>query len=914
MRRIGIAVAASALLATVTSAAVAGTPAAAARSGLPVAAQPVTGPVVVPLVTGDSVRLSGTGKITEAGAKVTATAQPRPGGPAIRVTATGSAGGVQRITALPADVARLGAAVDPGLFDVTWLAAHGYAAKDAKLPVVVQYAGTADPSTRFPGAVFPGATVTKANADHTAELAVDLGQAASFWTAVAPGGRLGSGIARLWLKDHILGYAKPASSGTAASPGAAAYPVTVTVHLGADKDHSVFACNGLRTTMCVMGVTLMGVTGPAAGQTFTANLLGCADVDPCTTYGLQANVPSGTYWINGWVSFYRDALDQNVWLEKPEVTVAGATDVSFEVADARQMSVQTPRPSSVYNAMLQDTRTLPDGQYISDMMFSSYGNHQYWVTPSDRAATGQFRVELGWAAGPTPVAMTVKGGPALHPLYPTYASFPGYPMYRLQGRGTVGVVAAGEGTEADFAKVNARGKLVLLTVASSTGLRCYGGSMGEVASWQLQNAIRAGAAGVLVDPETPSVTPGEFCALPVLGGWVVGEEPVPAMPFVSVTPSDAAALRTRLAKGPASIAYADGGPATEVYDLKFYEQGGLPADQRFVVRSADLAPTRAVYRTDTADDVLDYRFTAAFQPSEFLTGGVADAVGAPVTRTEYTGPISPELVHRDEVESPGMYQASLHVYADTAWRTQERLARPLVPGSPAAVPDVLAAQPGSWGTTLNPVQLCSYCRQGNTFYPIGYMESDRSLYSGLYGYDTTAAHLYRDGTEVPAGSVAGLVAYTLPPERSAYKLVTAYHLSSYGEVRTQWDFTSALPAVDRPGTGAICIGTLVSNSTDPCAATPLVFVAYHFGDSPGRGFTVEAYHQDEQAPRITKVQVWTSTDDGAQWTPATVHAGRDGYTVTPHMKGTGALSVRVVAVDAAGNQVDQTVLEAVHLS
>ncbi|NUT20450.1 MAG: hypothetical protein HOV77_14795 [Hamadaea sp.] len=899
MRRVGVALVASAMLANVTAMTISGTPAAAARSGAPQQLEAVQ-PVTVPLITGDSVRLRTAGKLTAAGARVTATAEPRPGGPAIKITATGSAGGVQRISALPADVARLGAAVDPGLFDVTWLAAHGYTAKDARLPVIVQYASTADPNTRF-----PGATITKTTADHTAELALDLGQAASFWSALAPGGRLGSGIARIWLKDHILGYAtSPAYSAT--------YPVTVTVHLAADKDHQVFACDGMRTTMCVMGVTLLGVTGPAAGQSFTANLLGCADVDPCTTYGLQANVPSGTYAVSGWVSFYDDALDQNVWLEKPEVIVAGATDVSFDVAQARQISVQTPRPTGTYNAMLQDTRTLPDGRYAASLMFSSYGNHQYWVTPTDRVSTGQFRLELGWVGGAIPVTMAIagKGGQALHPIYPTFASFPGYPMYRLAGRGTAGVVAAGEGTEADFAKVDARGKLVLLTVANSTGLQCYGGSLGAVMDWQLQNAIRAGAVGVLMDPQTPSATPGEFCSLPLRGDWILGVDPTPPMPFVSVTPSDAAALRARLAKGSVSIAYADAGTATEIYDLKFYEQGEISADQRLTVRSADLTPTRAVYRTDTGDDVLDSRNTSAFQPGEYLTGGVTEPLAAPTTRIEYTGPISPELVHQDDLQSPGLFQTSLRVYADTSRRTQEWAARPLVPGSPAAVPDVLAAQPDSWGTTLNPVQLCSYCRQGNTFYPIGYLESDRSLSSGLYGYDAASAHLYRDGVEMPQSSVAGLVAYALPAENSAYRLTTDYRLPSYGEVHTQWDFTSAAPTENRPGTGAICIGTLVLESTDPCAADPLVFIAYRLGDAPARGFTVEAYHEDSQAPQITGVQVWTSTDDGTHWTPATVHTTRDGYAVTPQVTGTGALSVRVVAVDAAGNRVEQTILQA----
>ncbi|NUS57205.1 MAG: hypothetical protein HOV66_20455, partial [Streptomycetaceae bacterium] len=85
VRRMGVAVVASALLASLTSATITATPAVAARSGAPqqlTAAQPVT----VPLITGDSVRLSGTAKVTAAAQRVTATAQVAPGRPAIRIT------------------------------------------------------------------------------------------------------------------------------------------------------------------------------------------------------------------------------------------------------------------------------------------------------------------------------------------------------------------------------------------------------------------------------------------------------------------------------------------------------------------------------------------------------------------------------------------------------------------------------------------------------------------------------------------------------------------------------------------------------------------------------------------------------------------------------------------------------------
>jgi hypothetical protein len=75
---------------------------------------------------------------------------------------------------------------------------------------------------------------------------------------------------------------------------------------------------------------------------------------------------------------------------------------------------------------------------------------------------------------------------------------------------------------------------------------------------------------------------------------------------------------------------------------------------------------------------------------------------------------------------------------------------------------------------------------------------------------------------------------------------------------------------------------------------------------------VTAYHQDDGAPRITSLRLWTSFDGGATWRRASVRAlGSGSYRASLSVPGldqtNGAVSLRVEATDAGGNQVTQTI-------
>lgn len=79
---------------------------------------------------------------------------------------------------------------------------------------------------------------------------------------------------------------------------------------------------------------------------------------------------------------------------------------------------------------------------------------------------------------------------------------------------------------------------------------------------------------------------------------------------------------------------------------------------------------------------------------------------------------------------------------------------------------------------------------------------------------------------------------------------------------------------------------------------------------------MSASQKSAAAPSIAGLTLEASYDDGAHWAPATVRRVSDGrYQVTlKHPNSTGAVSLRTVAWDTAGNRVVQRMNNAYLLS
>ncbi len=286
----------------------------------------------------------------------------------------------------------------------------------------------------------------------------------------------------------------------------------------------------------------------------------------------------------------------------------------------------------------------PDGTIDSNLDFVGYGSQNLWLIPSQPVTVGAFDASSSWILYGPNLFMSVVA-PArltLRPEYPLYTAFAGGPFTPFSaGSRTLPVVNAGLGSAADFGAIDARGKLALIQLDP-----VIGGCLVE--SSQLQNALDAGAAGVLVDPALPPSLGTGSCSLPVVAGSSFGIGAQVAMPFVALPAAQAVALEHLVAHGHSGVRIHLTALASSSYqyDLKFYSEGKMPADTAYRVTDRMLTAVRTRYHSDQPAVVQPS--DTAFAPDEFFVDGVADLVPAPGTQTAYYGPVSPAVAWNRE--------------------------------------------------------------------------------------------------------------------------------------------------------------------------------------------------------------------------------------------------------------------------
>lgn len=180
------------------------------------------------------------------------------------------------------------------------------------------------------------------------------------------------------------------------------------------------------------------------------------------------------------------------------------------------------------------------------------------------------------------------------------------------------------------------------------------------------------------------------------------------------------------------------------------------------------------------------------------------------------------------------------------------------------------------------------------------MRSDRNpLHMNEPKLPAGSARLYRDGELLREWPLAAYVAMDVPPGEASYRLESRLAVKGT-EVSTKidaaWTFRSA--------------------HVDGVASLP--FMAVHFMprlDERNRARAGElvipiSVQRQPGAPavRVRTLTVDVSTDDGQTWRSAKVQRTRDGWSVRVTNPPAAAVSLRAVARDADGNQVEQTIL------
>jgi hypothetical protein len=232
---------------------------------------------------------------------------------------------------------------------------------------------------------------------------------------------------------------------------------------------------------------------------------------------------------------------------------------------------------------------------------------------------------------------------------------------------------------------------------------------------------------------------------------------------------------------------------------------------------------------------------------------------------------------------------------------------------------------------------CDGCRQGDRLrvrpagaLGIGFSDaSDSSLEFLELGTEET--HLFQGGTELqPQSDESGLPYYTLPAGTGSYRFTDLFTDGFAGphsatRVATTWTFQSSRPDIDNVSGPYFCLDSVISGDTDPCAWQPLIYLHYRLGltaqDTAPAGrshtFTITAQEGDpDTAATLASLRVWVSPDGGNHWTEGRVVPKPDRtyqvVVLNPKLADspTGTVAPRAEARDAAGNSVQQTIMNA----
>ncbi|WP_029136972.1 S8 family peptidase [Nakamurella lactea] len=653
-------------------------------------------------------------------------------------------------------------------------------------------------------------------------------------------------------------------------------------------------------------------------------------------------LPAGVYSIGTDVTWTDAAGEVNhALVTEPTVDVHDPTKVVFDLRKAQRVEVKTQKPGIAYHAVLGYRDVTENSKIALEQYFDQpFGQTRLWTLPTKSATRGTFVSYTQVWQGPDPLTVRMRGKRPLD-LHPSYQDV-GAGVTMLKGHSTRSVVAAGHGTEADFATVDVRGKIALLDLSDLCPAVCDDSGLDRV-----QNAKAAGAVAVL----GYSAAGREFLNL---GNWVV-EWPTYPIPTMSLTAVEGRALTARLQQTTVTLDLRGDPDVSHLYALAFTTPDKVPGG-RFTVADRNLARTVNRLHADAPG-------TARLNWQPMLSGPIylrsyGLRLPAQSALTTYSGPTDDSLlwfVNADANYASGERAWSSSVasfYRRPGSTVMNWGEQPLVP---AGHRQDLATAPYSW-------ILCGVCRNGDVLSVQHYL-SNNGIGAGYIawgddpqGQPTNTMRLYRGDDEIPVQQ--GLWGYfislflspffELPQEVADYRMTE--HLSTpltaqrYARTSdTSRTFRSGhrddgLVVKPRTTVGLHCTGWYVhplvngewqDPKIEPCQPLRELYLGYEFGlglDNTVRAgssgtVTITGYHSAllDRQPRLTGVKLWLSYDDGKHWSRVATRAGK-GDTVTARVKypayrkTTGAVSIRAEGVDDEGNTISQTIPRAFGLA
>ncbi|MGN9837267.1 S8 family peptidase [Nonomuraea sp. H19] len=595
------------------------------------------------------------------------------------------------------------------------------------------------------------------------------------------------------------------------------------------------------------------------------------------------HVPPGRYSLMAMVSTM-DASGKWVLevsaLGNPELSVTQDATVTLDARQAKEITISTPRESTVQDAVLGYRREA-GGRTLTRMLAPLGSTERVYATPTPKVTEGffEFFTQVDLLA---PRIRATEAGRSI-PMWVMglgeHAAFDGRHLLR--------VVDAGSGRPQDFPGRKTKGAIAL--IKRTDGM--------EYAD-QIAGAEKAGAAVALIYNDRP--------------GQLAQTVPDAALPAFSTSQEEGERLLERARTGTLRLELRGTTYSPYSYDVLIPMQGGIPENLHFTVDRTNAAKTISRY---TASGTGNDTYTSTrffFRPWDFpLSVDSSDQFPAPFVREEWVSAGDTRWQH-DAAEGDYFTDPSYMYEVDRVYRPGQELSQTFF----GAV-----LHPGTTRGNGHPICNCTgaYWDGDGLFFTIAPSLDGDANHATNYtdhslGVDESEyqARVYRNGQLIAEDFGLNGVYVPAQPERATYRaeLVQARNPASWAlstKTSTTWTFSTEKPAYDEQ------------------RMLPLVVVDYAldldlYNRAPRArpySFRISLRQTDPQGPRIAQAKVWTSVDDGTTWKPADVSGANGSYSVRPYHPshgGTGYVSLRVQGRDAAGNTVEQTIIRAYGLT
>ncbi|MGY5036019.1 S8 family serine peptidase [Streptomyces sp. 900116325] len=550
-------------------------------------------------------------------------------------------------------------------------------------------------------------------------------------------------------------------------------------------------------------------------------------------------------------------------LGDPDVLIDRDTTVTLDAAKIERIDMTTPQRTEVTYQRLEYTRSM-DGQLWRDYMETQTNYDSLWAQPTTHKVThGDFDLGARWRKEQPAIAIATK----TTEFTDTYRQRDVTPL--PQGHHRLPLVAAGDGTSADYAGVDARGKAVVVRRNDAIS-----------DADQAIAAIDAGARLLLVVNNTP----GRGFRSYSNDDWTH----TPAKIDVALLSTDEGEKLFGQASGPKAVLSVDSQPVSPyVYDLMWTWHNQIP--DHLVVHGGpkNLARVNVTFNSpDTTRGGGEFRYD---WPDYNPRWGIGMPMSEPVNsqRVDWvsTGPgyswgqetYIDGLIY--EIEPRTTYQAG-------STQTQQwfkPIERPYLNNnykSPTRSGSRLTLDVPAWGGSDHVGMSQDYQRMRHTL----------TLYQG-----NTRLAQNSGNTMVQADAPGtGKLPYRLVLDANRDSTVSPYSSTTH----TEWDFTSQAPAGDDEavlplmqinyGVDTDAAGKAAKNAT-------LTASVAHLAHATGAG-------------TLSAVTLEVSYDDGRTWRK--ISSGEHGRFRLSAPKQTQFVSLRARAHDSAGNAVTQTVIRA----